>query len=114
MSKLDVSTKRKNSDPETFENNETCLDTIESQPEDEEAEEPKGLWAIWPFTHLIDRPILRLFLVIFSNGILSNIFSTIFLNIEKPAQDVSHIINKIIKLLISIIYIMTISRIQLT
>ena len=91
LSKIDVSTKRKNSDPETFENNETCLDTIESQPEDEEAEEPKGLWAIWPFIHLIDRPILRLFLVIFSNGILSNIFSTIFLNIEKPAQDVSHV-----------------------
>ena len=97
LSKIDVSTKRKNSDPETFENNETCLDTIESQPEDEEAEEPKGLWAIWPFIHLIDRPILRLFLVIFSNGILSNIFSTIFLNIEKPAQDVSHVCSKFLR-----------------
>ena len=89
LNKSDASTKRKNSDPETLNNNATCLDTIESQPEDEDSEEPKGLWAIWPFTHLIDRPILRLFLVIFSNGILSNIFSTIFLNIEKPAQDVS-------------------------
>ena len=52
----------------------------------------KGLWGIWPFNMLEDRPILRLFLVIFFNGILTNIFSTIFLNIEKPAQDVSLLI----------------------
>ena len=97
MKKVEVSNKRKNSDPETFDNNATCLETIESQPEEEDSDEPKGLWSIWPFTHLIDRPILRLFLVIFSNGILSNIFSTIFLSIEKPAQDVSHIFELKIK-----------------
>ena len=91
MKKSETSTKRKNSDPEIFDNNAQCLETIESQPEEEDSEEPKGLWGIWPFTMLIDRPILRLFLVIFSNGILSNIFSTIFLNIEKPAQDVSYL-----------------------
>jgi len=48
----------------------------------------KGIWTVWPFSWLTNRPIMRLFLVIFLNGALTNIFSTIFLSIEKPAQDV--------------------------
>ena len=98
--KVENSTKRKNSDPETFDNNAMCLETIESQPEEDDSDEPKGLWGIWPFTMLRDRPILRLFLVIFGNGILSNIFSTIFLNIEKPAQDVSFHLKVFLSILI--------------
>ena len=83
----DISKKRKNSDSDASHENEGHMESVESNPDDED-EKPKGLWGIWPFSLLRDRPIFRLFLVILCNGILSNIFSTIFLNIEKPAQDV--------------------------
>ena len=81
----DSAPKRKNSDPEAFDNNVECLEVIENNLEQDK---PKslGLWGIWPFNMLRDRPIFRLFLVILCNGIISNIFSTIFLNIEQPAQ----------------------------
>ena len=83
----DISKKRKNSDSDASHDNEGHMESVESNPDDED-EKPRGLWGIWPFSLLRDRPIFRLFLVILCNGILSNIFSTIFLNIEKPAQDV--------------------------
>ena len=83
----DISKKRKNSDSDASHDNEGQMESVESNPDDED-EKPRGLWGIWPFSLLRDRPIFRLFLVILCNGILSNIFSTIFLNIEKPAQDV--------------------------
>ena len=63
------------------------LETIDGNLEEEE---PKGLWGIWPFSLLRDRPVFLLFLVIFLNGILSNSFSHIFFHIEKPSQDVRY------------------------
>ena len=83
----DISKKRKNSDSDASHDNDDHIENVESNPDDKD-EKPRGLWGIWPFSLLRDRPIFRLFLVILCNGILSNIFSTIFLNIEKPAQDV--------------------------
>ena len=83
--------KRKNSDSNLFgDRNEECIEAIAANVE-QDKQSSLGLWGIWPFSMLKDRPIFRLFLVILINGIFSNIFSTIFLNIERPAQDVRNL-----------------------
>ena len=86
---IDKSEKRKDSDTITIDDDQLPYAHNPNAYIQEEGATPKGLWGIWPFNLLEDRPIFRLFLVIFCNGILTNIFSTIFLNLEKPEQDVS-------------------------